>query len=105
MKFTIGELKEFIEKHNLSDDTEIVFQRIEDIYFEKYNWQTINKEGEQYHNALKLNKKIKDKEQYPELNDDWKIGDEKLESLKDQYIQCSCAVFYDKNYLYLDAHY
>lgn len=40
MKLTVKELKEKIK--DLPDDTEVYIERIEDVYFEKHNWNTID---------------------------------------------------------------
>ena len=116
---TVGDLKKFIEKHNLPDDAKILAQRVEDMYFEngkihpKFTaWETINKEGEWYHYALDWNERVdgefKDKEAYPNLTPDMliKIEGEELEKTKTKYIVCWCPVKYpDDNNLYLDLHY
>lgn len=44
MNLTIGDLKKFIEKHDLPDDAIILVERVHDIYFEKHNWETVKKE-------------------------------------------------------------
>ena len=43
---TVGDLKEFLNKHNLPDDAKVVVQRVEDVYYEKHNWGVYLKEGE-----------------------------------------------------------
>lgn len=43
---TVGDLKEFLYKHNLPYDAKVVIQRVEDVYYEKHNWGVYLKEGE-----------------------------------------------------------
>ena len=98
---TIGDLKKFIEKNNLPDDSKVVVQRIEDFYFKEHHWKTINKENESFHNGLLLNENIESGElNAPELSL------EDLEDLKTKYIVVWCPVKYENdNNLYLDCHY
>lgn len=42
---TVGQLLDFIEKHNIPRDGKVFIERIEDVYFEKHNWKTIEKKG------------------------------------------------------------
>ena len=109
---TVGDLKEFLAEHNLPNDAKILIQRVEDKYFEKHGWKTINKEGQFYNEAIEFNKKIdgefNDKEQYPDLevSDLKKIEGEELNQCKEKYIVAWCPVKYpNDNNLYLDAHY
>lgn len=110
---TVGDLKKFIEKHNLSDDTLVVAQRVEDSYYEKGNWGVYLKEGEHYYYAIERNKKIdgeyNDKEQYPDLDISKlkKFNEEELKNFKEQYHPVWSPVRYndDKDILFLDLHY
>ena len=72
----MGQLKKEIE--NLPNNAKVYYQRIEDIYFTKHNWET---------------KKMPNSNFAPE-------------EIDDEYIKCWCRVRYkdDKN-LYLTAHY
>lgn len=119
---TVGDLKKFLEKHNLPDDAKILLQRVEDKYFEASKihpqssaWESIKKEGLFYYQAVERNKKIEsgefnDKEQYP-LLDEEKIkeiymSEEELELLKEQFVVAWCPVKYDNDdNLYFHAHY
>lgn len=47
---SVGDLKKYIEKHNIPDDTEVLIQRIEDKYFENCGWTTIPLVFEQFSN-------------------------------------------------------
>jgi hypothetical protein len=35
---TVGELKKFIAEYKIPDDANVYYQRIEDVYFNKYGW-------------------------------------------------------------------
>jgi hypothetical protein len=108
---TVKELKEAIE--NLPDDAIVYYQRIEDVYFEKHNWNVVKKEGEHYHSLMDWNRDIDsgkylDDEQYPDIKPEnlLKATEKDLEESKEQYIKAFCAVKYgNDNNLYIDAHY
>lgn len=126
---SVGELKKWIEEHNVSDDAIILMQRIEDRYFsgvhkndqdeivhKSAGWKTIKKGGYWYQRLLKHNKKIDsgeflDKEKYPLLIESElkKYSQEDLDKVMEEYYQCQSPVGYsdegDGKYLYLDAHY
>jgi methionyl-tRNA synthetase len=77
--FTVGQLLDYIEKHNISRDGKIYMQRIEDFYYEPgRGW---------IENAV-----VK--------NQDHPCGDAEC-----TYTQCFSPVLYDNENLYLDAHY
>jgi len=104
---TVKQLEEFIKEHNLSGtDTIIVMQRVEDFYFDKKSWKEglVRKKGEQYHSLLRWNSKIGDPE-LPGMTEDMRISEEFLEKTLCEYYPCWCPVFYDNEFLYLDAHY
>lgn len=44
--FTVGQLREELSKHDIPDDTPIVAERVEDVYFEKHRWGVMPIEGE-----------------------------------------------------------
>jgi len=110
----VGKLLDFIEKHNIPRDAMILIQRVHDVYFEKYNWEPIKKEGFHFHNAKQHNEKVQfgvymDREQYPNMTEEMRtqlISEEELDLTKDQYVVVFAPVKYpgDDN-LYLDAHY
>lgn len=110
---TVGELLDFINKHNIPRDAKVLYQRIHDYYFEEGGWPTINKESHAYYSAKRINDKIdsgefNDKDHYPNINDPefFRSSEEELEILKDKYIQAFAPVKYkDDNNLYIDAHY
>ena len=111
---TVGELKAFIEKHNLPDDAKVVTQRVTDFYFEKGNWKVYRKPDHLFNSMLYHNKKVEsgeynDIEKYPNMTPESNIAysDEDLEASMNQYHPANQAVFYDDdpNILFLDLHY
>ena len=110
--FTVGDLLKYIEEHKIPHNVPIVYQRIEDVYFEKHGWTPLLKEGESYQNAKQWNEDIDsgkylDKTQYPLMSDKdlKKIPEEMMDDLKDEYIAVFTPCLYDYEYLYLNAHY
>jgi hypothetical protein len=45
---TIGQLQEVIKRSGLPDDTPVVYERIEDAYFDNHNWKTVDVDWEVY---------------------------------------------------------
>ena len=109
----VGELLDFIEKHNLPRDAKVLYHRIEDVYFSRHNWHVAKVKGEFYHNAIQHNKNIApggkfwDKEQYPDLKiEDMKpYTEDQLNEFKEEYILAHCQINYDDKNLYITAHY
>lgn len=116
---TVGDLLEYIHKKiasgEITRDSLVLSQRVEDIYFQENGWSVVKKEGEQYHWCLEHNKRVDqgtylNKEEYPEIQEGMlileKIPEDEIEKSKDQYHPIWCPVVYkdDKN-LYLDLHY
>ena len=120
---TVGYLLKFIKENNIPDDAIILYQRIEDYYFEKGNWIPVKKEGDRYHNIKKHQEdcssggKYRNIKNYPKAGPEWcdeqlrlieELGgiEKELDDNKEQYIVSWCPVKYrdDKN-LYIDAHY
>jgi len=83
---TVGDLKEFLYKHNLPNNAKVVVQRIEDVYYEKHSWGVYLKEGDQT------------------FRDD--KGNVVKESLE-QYHPAWCCVKYkdEDDVLFIDLHY
>jgi len=50
MVYTAKQLKKALE--GISDDTEICIERIEDVYFEKHNWETETKDWDKNNPGL-----------------------------------------------------
>lgn len=110
---TVGQLLEFIKKHNIPDNAVVRYERIEDEYFNKNNWKVIKKEGQFYNQYKELNRQIdsgqfNDKEQYPLIDDPnkFRMSDEELEEMKDEFISAeSCIKYSGDSNLYITAHY
>lgn len=82
---TIGDLKEFLNKHNLPDNGKILVQRVEDRYYENHNWGVYLKDGE-----------------HTFKDEHGNIVKETLE----QYTPAWCCVKYkDEDMLFIDLHY
>lgn len=83
---TVGQLKKFLDKHQLPDQAKVVVQRVEDRYFEGNNWGVYLKEGD---NTFK---------------DDNGVIDEETLS---QYHPAFCCVKYndEDDVLFIDMHY
>lgn len=108
---TVKELREMLEKY--PDDAKILVQRIEDMYFQKYNWGVVFKEGDATRMTREFNEKLRDgtlsnKEEYPELESERyrETTEEEMRIYHEQYHPVWCVVEYpnDEN-LYLDLHY
>jgi hypothetical protein len=114
---TVGGLKKSIERLNLTDEAKVVIQRVEDVYYNKHGWGVMLKEGEHYHNAIHMNKNMKEEiarrergeePEYPKMDDPIKyiFEDEVLKELKEQYNPAWGVVEYkDKDFLFIDLHY
>ena len=83
---TVGGLKKFLNKHNLPDTAKVVVQRVEDVYYEKYDWGVYLKEG--MHTFKDDNGNIE-------------------KSSMEQYHPAWCCVKYndEDNILFIDLHY
>ena len=83
---TVGELKEFLYKNNIPNDSKVLIQRVEDIYYEKHGWGTYFKEGE--HTFVDNH------------------GDTVKESLEQYHPAWSCVKYKDDtDVLFIDLHY
>lgn len=103
---TVGRLKEFLNEHNLPDDAIVVVERVEDVYYEKYDWGVYLKKGEHYHSAKRLKKDIK-KGIYPKAKDLKPYTKEEMKEMMEQYHPVWCCARYkdDKDILFLNLHY
>jgi len=83
---TVGDLKEFLYRHNLPTNAKVVIQRVEDFYFEKNQWGVYLKE---------TGDTIRDED-----------GNVVKESMN-QYHPAWCCVRYqdDSDVLFIDMHY
>lgn len=85
---TVGELKEFLNKHDLPDTAKVVVQRVEDVYYDELGWGVYLKEGE------------------------YSVRDETGNAIEDsleQYSPAWCCVKYndedEDDILFIDLHY
>lgn len=110
---TMGDLAEFVYKNpQIPRNTKILTERIEDKYFQNYNWKTLLVEGEQYYNAEEFNNKMLQeiddrkncKGQYQkELNPQDAIV-ELTDDFKEEFFPAWC-ISKDKNFVYIFNHY
>lgn len=114
MQLTVGQLLDAIEKFNIPRDGKVFYQRIEDDYFEKRNWNYLPMKGECAHWLEKkrtlANGEWNNKEEYPTMTQEYidrfkSITDEQIEELYDQYLSVSTYVIFDNKNLYITAHY
>jgi len=98
---TVGQLLDFIEKFNIPRDSKVLYQRIEDHYFDK-SWKVVKKEGFGFCSMSKVNEDI----DLGNTSFGKKYSEEALEKSKEQYIPAFSPVKYkgDDN-LYIDSHY
>lgn len=83
---TVGDLKEFLDKHKLPDTAKVLIQRVEDFYYQKNNWGVYLKEVE-----------------HSSKDENGNIIKESLE----QYHPAFCCVKYldEDDILFIDMHY
>lgn len=117
------DLRKFVEKYkDINDETPVVVERVEDRYFEGFNfngqkingWDVIKVEGYHYHSAVEWNEKMrkeiklrkKGKGEYDEkLKPEGAIyGEKELEQMKEEFYQPHC-ISTDKNIIYVYSHY
>lgn len=93
---TVGQLRKFIEKHNISDDAPILVQRIEDVYFDKHNWPTYRKHT--FESTMMI-------DSWNECNEA-KLSEAECEGYKSDYIPTNQPVYHkdDKEILFIDLH-
>ncbi len=111
---TVGELKEFLNKYQLPSDAIVIIERVEDVYYEKHNWDVYLKRGEPFYDAERWNNDIKegrflDKHQYPKIKAEnlTPYTKEEMKGLMTQYHPAWCCVRYndDTDVLFIDLHY
>ena len=108
---TVAEMKKAIE--NLPDDGIILFERIEDVYFEKHNWKPRREKGFQWHQMQELQIKslprgeFHNKAEYPNMTEEIlkAYAGMDLNEFEEQYIVANCAITYNKKDLYIMGHY
>ncbi len=112
---TVGTLKKFIGDHQISDESIVVVQRIEDLYYEDHGWKVYLKEAEgsnwmkSYNDALDRGE-FDDKEKYPDFKDEMRVKftEQQITEASSQYHPAWCPVLYEddgKEILFLDLHY
>ena len=111
---TVGDLKEFIKENNLPDTAPVMIQRVEDVYYEKHNWQLYLKNNENTQTMTEHNKKVLsgeylNKYDYPLMNEVFLklYTEENFKNAKSQYTPAWSGVYYsdDKDMLFIDLHY
>lgn len=114
LRLTVGDLKEFIYKNNLSDDAILVVQRVEDKYYEQNGWRVYLKEAYNSNYMRQWNEDIEsgkylDKDEFPDLDENTLIPytEEQIKNCMEQYTPAWCCVNYkeDKDILFIDLHY
>jgi hypothetical protein len=131
---TAGDIKKFIEKHNVPDTALVLIQRVDDHYFEggvdisgmsstegilppgsrSNEWEVYLKRGENWWYADKWNRDVEsgeylDKEKYPNMKPEnlKKYTEEEMVKFMERYYPAWCCVKYsdDDDILFIDIHY
>ena len=112
---TVGKLLDYIEKYNISRDAKVLTQRVEDVYYNKYNWGVVLGKGFHYYSIEKMNQNMIDEENRRKLGKEpeYDMEDPSMfivkldDSFKDQYSPVWGPVRNndDKDNLYLNLHY
>lgn len=112
---TVGRLRKFLEQNpELPDDSLVLIQRVEDMYYEKGGWGVVLKEGHYYNmvktNNVRMQEEIQRRKngEHPkyEMEDPSKYITELTDEWKEQYHPAwTCLRYRDDNNLYIDLHY
>lgn len=117
---TVGDLLKVIKDNNLSEDVKVYYQRIEDFYFDRNNWEVLGTKGDNYFRCIEHNKKIDlgklvsegklDPDEVGEFYYLDKYADKRKyedpEKHLDQYIEGFCCFYNEEhNILCITAHY
>lgn len=109
---TVGQLLDFIEKHKIPRDAKVLYERIQDVYFDRNNWKTVKREGFQYFICEKDKEKARgewnDKEQYPNMTPEIIQSTLAINSddFKNQYVIAESPIKHNEDdNLYITAHY
>lgn len=108
--YTVGELLDYIEKHNIPREGKVLIQRVEDFYFEINHWHTVKRPECGHYMLIEKIEDIKaNRKDYP------KVTEEALEKMQkavddkiyyDEYVAVHSPVGHDEyKHLFLDAHY
>jgi hypothetical protein len=116
-RLTLKSLRRFINDNpTLDDNTPIMIERIEDIYFENYNWGVYLVEGFNYSNQLErnqlfYNETIRRKNGLePELDlenpEDYIYSDDEMQLIKEQFYYSWCiSKMPDDSAILIYSHY
>ena len=112
---TVGKLRKFLEQNpELPNDSLVLIQRVEDMYYEKGGWGVVLKEGHYYNmvktNNVRMQEEIQRRKngEHPkyEMEDPSKYITELTDEWKEQYHPAwTCLRYRDDNNLYIDLHY
>ena len=112
---SVGDLRKFLAEHpELPDNSKVLVQRVEDVYYEKHGWGVVLKKGLHYHsfkeNNARMEEEIKRRKngEQPkyDMEDPTKYISELDNDLMEQYHPAWCCLMYkDDNNLYIDLHY
>lgn len=94
------DLRRFVENNlDITDETPVLCQRIEDYYFDEGSWSVYLVEGEWWYSMERLNKNMDkeivrrkngEEEQYPKIKNPLKHKVKMNDSLKEQFFQSWC---------------
>ena len=112
---TVGKLRKFLEQNpELPNDSLVLIQRVEDMYYEKGVCGVVLKEGHYYNmvktNNVRMQEEIQRRKngEHPkyEMEDPSKYITELTDEWKEQYHPAwTCLRYRDDNNLYIDLHY
>ena len=112
---TVGDLLKFIEDHDVSKDSKILVERVEDFYYEKNGWETVKKQGDQYNSTMNLIDKAKNgvfsnKKVFPRMTEEviadiLKLEEQLSDCLNEYHPVWSPVLYSGDDNLYLDLHY
>lgn len=100
----VGNLKKFIEKYKIADNSPVLIQRVHDTYFTQHHWGTYLKNSEHTDHLIKRNEEIKSGEG-PLRH--FFLNDEELKLSMSQYHPAWSCVHYkdDADMLFIDLFY
>ena len=121
--YTIGDLyfqlKELIEEEKIPLNTPVVYQRIEDHYFERNGWKTVKVKGDNYYNSVEFNEDLENVNLVKSglggdigrtsqcfMENDFEPIDLNDEKILDQYVEAFCGFYYNEKEVFcITAHY
>ena len=96
---TVGDLVDFIHKHNIPRTAKVLIQRVEDVYYENNGWGVYLKEGDYCNYLRRMN-------QHPDKI--FHSTEKEIKQASEQYTPAWSPCLYkeDKNdFLFIDLHY